>query len=619
MWKSAGRVLAVLTCAGCLGVHAQQDDTAVRVQEALDTVNGDQYEKLVALGPEAVPAICDQLAVHKFPLVLVEALAEFQDDRATVPLLEFLQLHRDDEVLAQYTAMALKEIGDPRAEPALLGIVNDNSVHIATRWEATVALARLGTPDVKAWAWKEIMRIFRTGEGVSHNAHPNPDVILDRDVAKGLCEVLTEEADREIAQSLRYGNVNVGPLEKRAETRNRKWIVNAYLHLAEHEGKEEDGFEGRHTDYYQNVSALWFLHGLGGVIPTRKMLDIVEKLEKRRPELARPIEGEDQSLDQVITSFQRLKQSLLSELTVKIYRHPMTRKEELFNYLWCFHFQYASIGEYVSERDQPLLNAMLEDRACGAAWRNIPMTLGALGESPESFEAVKRYIQRKDSGIELPGVNLGSKIQALQWLPLLDKVKGSQLLVDILTSADAAEDFLTDWVAEETNPNHVLAGVYGRAFNGRIPKLRGSAALGLVLTDRDTYTPLVQREFDRAHEVVWANTISEFAEARGEDEHALHYMLCHELAKALAVAEYLAEHSPDAFWAIDWRERTFEPSKRADEIIAEASRARSAAGKQTISAPTQRAWALGGASARTARMQGWSASLKVARFANWSS
>ncbi len=567
-----------------VGDTATAEDMALRVQEALDTVNGDQYEKLVALGPEAVPAICDQLVVHEFPAVLVEVLGEFQDDRAALPLLEFLETHPD---LADYTIAALKEIGDLRAEPALLDIVNDDSIPVSTRYEATVALARLGSPDMKAWAWKEILRIYKTRENVSHVVPLDGDVILEHDVTKGLCEVLTEEADREIAELLRHDNVNVGPLYKRAETRNRKWVVNAILHMAEHDGREEEGYEGRHTDYYQNVAALWSLHDLGGVAPTWRILEIMAKLERRHPELAAPMVGEDTSLDQVVTRFQQLKKTLLSEPTVKLYRHPMTRKEELLNYLWCYEFQYATITDYVTGKDQPLLVEMLGDPAYGKAWWNIPMVLGVLGEDEDAYKALLAYIQRRDRQDDDDGVfiwqnlNVSRRCDAVQWLPFLDRYAGAQLLIDIMTSREFAEDFINGGPLDQGDltPRHV------QAFEQQVAELRGRAALGLVLADRAEYTPHVQREFVRVHAVSLEHKMSNCADLGDEEraESELYHLLCYNLASALAIAEFLESHTTADYWAIDNRMRSMEFAKRAGEIIREANQAR-AAGEDSVAA-----------------------------------
>jgi len=189
------------------------------------------------------------------------------------------------------------------------------------------------------------------------------------------------------------------------------------------------------------------------------------------------------------------------------------------------------------------------------------------------------YIQRQDGSLDDMGqidwrmLSIGRKCDAVQWLPRLDAERGARSLVELVNSQDMASEFLQDWPFDE-NANQLG---YARTFNGRLQRLRGSAALGLILIDKERYLPVVRQAFDHAHEVVWEQKISKYADAQGDETGGRLYALCHQFAIALAVAEYLDQQTTDEFWATYWRERTFEPSKRADEIIRETSETRATA------------------------------------------
>ena len=229
---------------------AESEAMRLRVKEELERGQirgGEKFARLVALGPEAVPALCEHLETYKFPAVILEVMAKFQDPRAVPDILEFLKSRKGEwselrpSRLCFDAVDALKEIADPRAEALLLEIAAHESCHKTLRYKAYAALARLGSPKVKEQAWNEIARICRTRDGVSTNAHPNPDVILYGDFFLGLCEVLTDEIDEELASVVRGGAMNydrwpvISLLARREETRNRPKVIEALLHVAEHE------------------------------------------------------------------------------------------------------------------------------------------------------------------------------------------------------------------------------------------------------------------------------------------------------------------------------------------------------------------------------------------------
>lgn len=237
----------------CLSVTAQEPDMASRVQEEIERgqmYDGEQFDRLVALGPDAVPALCDHLETYGFPMVILNVLAELGDARATSAILDFLENTRitwsSEPSFSKYAIHSLKEIADPRAEPLLLEIVSNESNHFAVRFHANTALARLGSPSVKAQAWDEIMSVSHGN--VSDMYRSYRQTITYPDLYSGLVEVLTDAADERLAKFLTSGHEGyktrplMSQLARREETADRVKIVDALLYVAEHE--HERGLTG---------------------------------------------------------------------------------------------------------------------------------------------------------------------------------------------------------------------------------------------------------------------------------------------------------------------------------------------------------------------------------------
>ena len=294
---------------------------AVRVREELERgqlYDGEKFDRLVALGAEAVPALCENLETYEFPAVIMNVLAEFRDARAVPALLVLLEKTRkgwsDSWHDAYFPVRALKEIGDPRAEKLLLEIASSESAHVALRFHATTALARLGSPEVKQRAWDEIMRIHRTGERVSSTAWPDPNVIIDDDVSLALCEVSTEEADEALARLIRarwpgYRQARViEVLGRRTETRNRKKVVDALVYAAEH---EDGGY------FMVQFNAVMALYALDGVVPDERLREIVASLEEAYPHLTEPVAKKSHFSEKTQAPFLRVKQELAARVAAE--------------------------------------------------------------------------------------------------------------------------------------------------------------------------------------------------------------------------------------------------------------------------------------------------------------
>lgn len=276
-------IFVVLAHVMCVLSYAQESQIEKDVQELLKKYQSGSIEvhsELVELGPEAVPALCNKLADYPFPLKIIEVLGEIQASSAVPYLIDYIE----NDVSRHYRSdviRALKNIGDQRAEDILVSIEKNESIYVGVRFEATVALARIGSPSVKALAWDKLTHMYRTGEGVADNAYQNSDVILTHDFYMGLCEVQTDEIDEAIASYIRYGGRGgervrvMGQLVIQGELRNRPKIIKALLYVAENEYKMD--IQG--DELITQGAAFTSLLGLD-VVPPEQLLTITESWEE---------------------------------------------------------------------------------------------------------------------------------------------------------------------------------------------------------------------------------------------------------------------------------------------------------------------------------------------------
>ena len=270
----------------------QQKSMSERVEEELargQLYEGELFDRLMALGPEAVPELCKQLNSYAFPVEIMNVLAEWQDPRATPTLLDYIaaqESRRTTGMDAAYVidaARVLREIGDPQAERVLDSIAANQANSIQLRFEANAALARLGSPTVKARASEVIMQMYRTKEGVADMAWPDPDVVLSEVFYQGLCDVQTNEAEQAVAEFLTAPGEGyqkqpvVKILGRREATRDRSEIIEALLHLAEH---EQENAEFDRTAKLTRLDALTALHRLKGLVPAERLQKIVQEMLK---------------------------------------------------------------------------------------------------------------------------------------------------------------------------------------------------------------------------------------------------------------------------------------------------------------------------------------------------
>ena len=158
---------AALICVGTLLLRhfgGYRYDSAVdRILGTPQSYDGEQIDNLVALGPDAVPAMGRSLVRGvEFPYVLVVVLGELGNRRATGPLLEFLNSfapysNEDDQWLAMAVIEALGDIGDPRACDALARIYPDDVVVPYVRILAAGSVASICTDALQANARDYVM------------------------------------------------------------------------------------------------------------------------------------------------------------------------------------------------------------------------------------------------------------------------------------------------------------------------------------------------------------------------------------------------------------------------------------------------------------------------------
>jgi hypothetical protein len=151
------------------------------------TVQWQAAEALGTLGPESVDHLFRGLYEHGLAgrLGAIEALADIKDRRAVDPLINLL-LRDENSEIRWACALALGEIGDPRAVDALCKAVTERDKYV--RFGSAVALRQLGWtsphPEEEAafyialQEWEHIPRLgtAATGPVIRMMSDPDPDV-----------------------------------------------------------------------------------------------------------------------------------------------------------------------------------------------------------------------------------------------------------------------------------------------------------------------------------------------------------------------------------------------------------------------------------------------------------
>ena len=141
------------------------------------TYGDEAIDKLVALGPDAVPAIGSVLlAGEKFPMTFVRALERIGDERGTEPILEFIsrQAPYSDQERSTLTAssiLALRGIPNTTACKPVSSILHDKTAHPRVRLAAAATCSRLCPGDAKAEAQTFILEAY--DDRARYMAEPN--------------------------------------------------------------------------------------------------------------------------------------------------------------------------------------------------------------------------------------------------------------------------------------------------------------------------------------------------------------------------------------------------------------------------------------------------------------
>ena len=166
------------------------------ILETPQTYDGETRERLVALGPAAVPAIGQTLATgYAFPAVLVDALKELGDPRGAAPTLAFLKgrppySDADESFLTARVAEALGSMRNREACAPLAEIVSEGPAHPRVRLAAASAAARLCEEEISGPAADLLLEFYRNKP---REMKPNPEY-TDAELYTALAEVKNDEA-----------------------------------------------------------------------------------------------------------------------------------------------------------------------------------------------------------------------------------------------------------------------------------------------------------------------------------------------------------------------------------------------------------------------------------------
>jgi hypothetical protein len=161
------------------------------------TYGGEVVDELVALGPDAVPAIgFVLLSGEKFPITFVEALERIGDERGTEPIVEFISKQapysdRDRSALTVRSILALRGIQNPAACTPIMAILRDETAHPRVRLASASTCARLCSGDVKAEAQSFILSAY--DDRARYLAEPNQG-FTPPDVYSALIDVDNDES-----------------------------------------------------------------------------------------------------------------------------------------------------------------------------------------------------------------------------------------------------------------------------------------------------------------------------------------------------------------------------------------------------------------------------------------
>lgn len=264
---------------------AQAQDIQFEIERILATPqsrDGQHLERLVGLGPAAVPILVTKLNTHMHPMVIIQALGRIGDERATLPLLNLLNaMEPFSPTPGEFHARrisaiaALREIGDWRAESLLRLIFFDEEVHRGTRLAAATALARFASPRLKGQARSFILQAGQESRPDNYGSlHPFLSFSA-KELDQGLFELGTEEsqallADRLLSCGLADEEMFVLGLLKKS---SHPSTTAALLQFSESPGKEA----------YVQLRAVKVLLDIEAGVPRNRLLKTLLRIRRRMP------------------------------------------------------------------------------------------------------------------------------------------------------------------------------------------------------------------------------------------------------------------------------------------------------------------------------------------------
>ena len=162
-------VLAIVALGAYLALEQNQpafEQQVNKILETAQTYDGEQIDKLVELGPAAVPAISQRLeSGDEFPLRLIYALERIGDGTGAPAVLSFVEKRRpydrnDGSSLTSLAILAIQEMPNPAAVEPLVALVNDETAHVRIRIAAAATLAQVSDGSVKNGSQQFILATF---------------------------------------------------------------------------------------------------------------------------------------------------------------------------------------------------------------------------------------------------------------------------------------------------------------------------------------------------------------------------------------------------------------------------------------------------------------------------
>lgn len=209
--EASGRCLTAVLLLAAAASDGRGQDVAAEVNGILELsqARSGDVESLVRLGAAAVPALLDKLEADGHPMVIVQALGRIGDLRATAPLLALLgqarpleRGEREHQAERLLILAALREIGDPSAEPTLRAILASGTADMATRLAAATALARHGSPNARETARVFILETEKEARSGTYGGLHTSGALRLADIDRALFEAGTTESRRRLAARL---------------------------------------------------------------------------------------------------------------------------------------------------------------------------------------------------------------------------------------------------------------------------------------------------------------------------------------------------------------------------------------------------------------------------------